>query len=215
MRKLPQPGFYGILDTRWVAPEQLPLVAGAFLAGGCRILQLRMKDASDQSRLATQRDVSAVAGKFDETVWIAVNDRADLAKVMALEAPGNVEVILHLGQDDIPPSVARDLVGDEMVIGLSTHNADQVRHASSEDIDYLGYGPVYPTLTKSRPDPTTGVDGLVEALQIASKPVVAIGGVTRDRAPALRRHGAHWVVVVRDLLEGVDLSSDMGVAHLQ
>ncbi len=86
MRSLPSSGLYGILDTRWLSPDALPLAAQAYLDGGCRILQLRMKDASDQDRLGAQRAVCAVAASLDEPVWIAINDRADLAKILLNEA---------------------------------------------------------------------------------------------------------------------------------
>jgi len=222
MRSLPPAGLYGILDTRWLALEALPLAAYAYLEGGCRVLQLRMKDSSDQDRLAAQRAVSSVASDWDEPVWIAINDRADLARVLGHEAPANVRPILHLGQEDVPPEVARRLVGQDMVIGLSTHNDDQVARASLEDVDYLGYGPVYPTLTKSNPDPTTGEDGLSRAIATAAKPVVAIGGVSRQQAPSLRKKGARWVVVVSDLLKDAELGDAAGsrvlaerVKHLQ
>jgi len=181
-----------------------------------------MKDSSDQDRLAAQRAVSSVASDWDEPVWIAINDRADLARVLGHEAPANVRPILHLGQEDVPPEVARRLVGQDMVIGLSTHNDDQVARASLEDVDYLGYGPVYPTLTKSNPDPTTGEDGLSRAIATAAKPVVAIGGVSRQQAPSLRKKGARWVVVVSDLLKDAELGDAAGsrvlaerVKHLQ
>ena len=207
MRDLPAGGLYGILDTRWLNSDELPNAAKAFLAGGCRILQLRMKDALDDERLRAQRAVCQVLEELGEDVWLAINDRADLALILDREAPANVKPILHLGQNDIPPSAARKLVGDSMVIGLSTHNASQVTSGCLEAVDYLGYGPVYPTLTKANPDPTTGQDGLAQALEGADKPMVAIGGVTCDKAETLRAMGARWVVVIRDLLEGVDVMS--------
>ncbi len=205
MRSLPSAGLYGILDTRWLSLAELPIAGQAYLDGGCDILQLRMKDVSDQERLEAQRAVSAVAEAWGKPVWLVINDRADLAKVLLDESPSNVTPMLHLGQDDIPPKVARDLLGQDIVIGLSTHNPEQVAQACREDVDYLGYGPVYPTPTKANPDPTTGVEGLTLALEVASKPIVAIGGITQESATDLRVLGARWVVVISDLLKGANL----------
>jgi thiamine-phosphate pyrophosphorylase len=174
------------------------------------ILQLRMKDASDVERLAAQRAVSAVAGAHPSTVWLAINDRADLAGVLLQEAPANVVPVLHLGQDDLPPSEARRLLGDGVILGLSTHNSEQVLAANQEPVDYLGFGPVFDTQTKSEPDPTTGVPGLRKALSCAAKPVVAIGGVTQERVQECRSAGAEWVVVVGGLLRDAALENEAG-----
>jgi thiamine-phosphate pyrophosphorylase len=214
MRRLPPGGLYGILDTRWLSSEALPKAAEAFLAGGCSVLQLRMKEASDTERLSAQRAVCDVAAKHPSTVWLAINDRADLAGVLLREAPDNVVPILHLGQDDMAPRDARRLLGDDLIVGLSTHNFTQVLAANEEPVDYLGFGPVFETETKAKPDPTTGIPGLESALSVAAKPVVAIGGVTEDRVQACRKAGAVWVVVVGGLLRDAILDDEAGQRDL-
>ena len=127
-----------------------------------------------------------------------VNDRADIA--MLLEAG------LHLGQDDLPPRDARGLMGADAVIGFSSHNVQQVCAAGGEPVDYVAFGPVFATTSKRNPDPVTGIETLKECRALAEKPLVAIGGITRETAPAVLAAGADAVAVIGDLLPA-ELSS--------
>lgn len=124
-----------------------------------------------------------------------VNDRADVA--MLSRADG-----VHVGQDDLPVEAARRLVGGG-VIGVSTHTQDQVRAALQTTADYLAIGPVFDTTSKGRDaGPVVGLSGVQDAAQtIASgKPLVAIGGITLELAPAVIQAGASSVAVISDLL---------------
>ena len=173
-------GFYAILDRDDPGlAEQLVSPAGA----GARILQIRMKPASAAAILAAARAALPICRRHG--ALLIVNDRADLA--LAAGADG-----VHLGQTDLPIDAVRSL-GDcaSFVIGVSTHDEDQVRAALAAGADYLGFGPVFETLTKLNPDPVQGIQGLARAVALAgSTPVVAIGGITAGNAPAVRAAGA-------------------------
>ncbi|MBN8734437.1 MAG: thiamine phosphate synthase, partial [Acidobacteria bacterium] len=123
-------------------------------------------------------------------IWI-VNDRADLA---LLTAAG-----LHLGQDDMPASTARGLLGETAILGLSTHNPAQLRAATLEPVDYLAIGPIFATASKDNPDPEVGLDTLAHVRQLTNLPLVAIGGITRDNAESVLDAGADSVAIIADL----------------
>ena len=125
------------------------------------------------------------------------NDRCDLA--MAVEADG-----VHLGQADLPLAFARNLVGNDMLIGISTHNSEQVQIATEEGADYLGYGPIFPTSTKSHHDPTVGLQGMKHIRGLTPLPVFAIGGITPDSVSKLCQAGANGVAVASGILDAVD-----------
>jgi len=107
---------------------------------------------------------------------------------------------LHLGQEDLPPLLARKVIGPNAVIGFSTHNAAQLRAAESEPVDYVAAGPVYGTATKENPDPVLGVAGLGELRGLTRRPLVAIGGITRENAWDVLRAGADSLAVIGDLM---------------
>lgn len=133
---------------------------------------------------------------------LIVNDRADIA---AMARAGG----LHLGQDDVPPADARLVVGESALIGLSTHDRGQVEAGISEPVQYLAFGPVYSTNTKDTGYDGLGLDRLREAALIVSEagfPLVAIGGLTLDRAAAVREAGASSLAVITDLLVATDLA---------
>ena len=123
-------------------------------------------------------------------------DRADLA---VLAGAGGV----HVGQDDLPPSAARKIVGDARRLGVSTHNAAQVRAGLDAPVDYLAIGPVFATTSKANPDPVVGLAGVAEAAGLAhgaARPLVAIGGITLAEAPRVIDAGADSLAVISDLL---------------
>ena len=124
-------------------------------------------------------------------VLFVVNDRADIA---ALLNSG-----LHLGQDDLPPQDARQLLPHPSIIGFSTHNEQQLRDADREPVDYLAIGPIFQTTSKENPDATVGVDRLRSLRAITKKPLVAIGGITRETAPLVLQAGADSVAIIGDL----------------
>jgi len=189
------PRVYPITDTQISGlshAEQVALLAD----GGATVVQLRDKHASAKEFYEEAKAALAVARARD--VQLIINDRADIA--LALGADG-----VHLGQDDLPPAAARRLLGQDFVIGFSTHNLKQAIEASTWPVDYLAIGPIFPTSTKQNPDPVVGLDGLrVVREAIGERPLVGIGGITRPEARAVIDAGADSVALIRNLLSSPD-----------
>jgi len=185
------PRVYPITDTQISGlshAEQVALLAD----GGATVVQLRDKHASAKEFYEEAKAALAVARARD--VQLIINDRADIA--LALGADG-----VHLGQDDLPPAAARRLLGQDFVIGFSTHNLKQAIEASTWPVDYLAIGPIFPTSTKQNPDPVVGLDGLrVVREAIGERPLVGIGGITRPEVRAVIDAGADSVALIRNLL---------------
>ena len=146
--KLPLPPVYPITDRRLAGTDHAAQVR-ALASAGARFIQLREKELPDDQLYAEAR--SALEAAVDAGVTLIINDRVDLA--VALKAPG-----VHLGQSDLTPDSARRLLGPDAIIGFSTHNIGQVREAVKMPIDYLAFGPIFPTSTKEDPDPVTGIE---------------------------------------------------------
>lgn len=168
-------GFYAILD------RDDPKLADDLLSAAT-VLQIRFKGAGrgDLLRIATwARELTAARGAI-----LVVNDDLEVALAAGADA-------VHLGQEDMPLAEARARAGTALRIGVSTHTLEQVGRAVGGGADYLGFGPVFPTGSKVNPDPVVGVAGLVAAVAAAAPvPVVAIGGVTPERAVAVAAAGA-------------------------
>jgi thiamine-phosphate pyrophosphorylase len=186
------PRFYPILDTGLLAQRGIPVAHAveAILDAGARILQFRHKGPWTRQVFG---ELEAVA-KFcrDASAQLVVNDRADLARMM--------DAALHLGQDDLPPSAARRVMGSEAFIGFSTHNEAQLRAAKEERVDYLALGPIFGTSSKENPDPVVGVDELRRLRGFTVLPLVAIGGITRINAHNALAAGADSVAIIGDLI---------------
>ena len=187
------PRFYPIVDTKSpITVMRGPLkVFRTLIEAGARIIQLRHKDAwtRDSFRLAEAMTVLA----RDAAVTFVVNDRADVA--LAVGADG-----VHLGQTDLSPSAVRSFAGDKLIIGLSTHNREQLEAAAREPADYLALGPIFGTQSKERPDPTVGLEGLQLLRGLTNRPLAAIGGITREAAPEIWAAGADSCAVISDML---------------
>jgi thiamine-phosphate pyrophosphorylase len=186
------PPLYAILDTESLAARSCPpeLAAEAMLAGGARILQLRHKGHFSRRAFEQAGRIGELCRRFG-AVWI-VDDRADVAKLLGAG--------LHLGQDDLPPKAARRIMGSGAVIGFSTHNAEQLRAAADEPVDYLAIGPIFQTGSKRKPDPVVGVEQLEQWRPLTERPLAAIGGITRENAASVLAAGADSVAVIGDLL---------------
>ncbi|GEE00269.1 thiamine-phosphate synthase [Gordonia spumicola] len=188
---------YLCTDARRERGDLLDFVAEA-VAGGVDIVQLRDKGSAGAKRfgeLEAKQELEILAGLRDVAhaggALLAVNDRADIAHAAGAD-------VLHLGQDDLPPAAARAVVGPHVVIGRSTHDADQMRAAVVDaDIDYFCTGPLWTTPTKPG-RAATGLD-LVRAAhaEALGKPWFAIGGVDLPRVPEVTAAGASRIVVVR------------------
>jgi thiamine-phosphate pyrophosphorylase len=122
-----------------------------------------------------------------------MNDRADLC--LAAEFDG-----VHVGQDDLSPEGARKIVGTGRWVGVSTHNERQVAEAEKTSADYIAIGPVFATASKQNPDPVVGLPGVRRARELTGKPLVAIGGITRQNCGSVIEAGADAVAVISDLV---------------
>lgn len=155
------------------------------------LIQYRDKQASPRRLFQISLQwIPALRAKGSRFV---VNDRADVAAVCGAEA-------VHLGQDDLSLEAARRICGARTLIGVSTHNLEQVRAADATSADYIAIGPVFATTTKVNSDPVVGVEGVRQARAATRKPLVAIGGITLERAADVYRAGADCLAVSRDLL---------------
>ncbi len=187
------PRIYPILDVETLARRAFPVMAAAeaMLEGGAGILQFRFKGNYTRA-IFEQAQCVREACRSAGAVFI-VDDRADFAA--ALDAG------VHVGQDDLPPRDARRIVGPDRILGFSTHNPRQFSAALCEPIDYIAFGPVFPTRSKSNPDPLVGLDGVrIVCGDAGDVPLVAIGGIKRENASDVLAAGAASVAVINDLL---------------
>jgi thiamine-phosphate pyrophosphorylase len=194
---------YPIIDFAAFAAQADPVdsvlrFAEALLLGGATLIQYRDKSGDAMRMLSCARELRRVT---QSRATLIINDRADIC--LAAQAEG-----VHLGQDDLSPAAARMILSAEgkkrfrpLVVGFSTHNLDQVREADSMPIDYVAVGPVFATASKANPDPVIGLEGVRQARGATSKPLVAIGGITRKNCVQVREAGADSVAVISDLLE--------------
>ncbi len=127
------------------------------------------------------------------SVKLIMNDRADLCLAAAFDG-------LHVGQDDLSPEAARKIIGPARILGVSTHNPEQLSEATKTSADYLAIGPVFATTSKSNPDPVVGLAGVRRSRELTSKPLVAIGGITPANARSVVDAGADTVAVISALL---------------
>jgi thiamine-phosphate pyrophosphorylase len=178
--------------------------ADAALAGGVDIIQLRDKGSAGEQQfgpLEARQELEALATLADAArrhdVLVAVNDRADIALAAGAD-------VLHLGQDDLPLTVAREILGAGPLIGRSTHDVAQMRAAVDEEVDYFCVGPCWPTPTKpGRSAP--GLDLVRATAEMAmEKPWFAIGGIDEQRLPEVLAAGARRIVVVRAITAADD-----------
>ncbi|GAA4537463.1 thiamine phosphate synthase [Amycolatopsis samaneae] len=190
---------YLCTDAR-TARGDLAEFVDAALAGGVDIVQLR--DKTGGAPLEAKQEIAALEILADACsrhgALLSVNDRADVALAVGAD-------VLHLGQDDIPVPLARRILGDDVVIGRSTHSPGQAAAAAGEPgVDYFCTGPCWPTPTKPGRD-APGLD-LVRSTAAAgtSRPWFAIGGIDLDRLPEVLDAGASRIVVVRAITEAED-----------
>ncbi len=186
------PRVYPILDTESLDARAILLetAAAAFLDGGAGILQIRHKRQWSRGFFASARTVARLCREAGAT--LIVNDRADFALLL--------EAGLHVGQDDLPPRDARQLMGRDAIIGFSSHNVAQLCAAGGEPVDYVALGPVFATASKLNPDPVTGIEEIRRCRSLIEKPLVAIGGITLENALDVLRAGADSVAVIAGLL---------------
>ena len=191
---------YVICDAEVCEQAGWPLVdfATACLDGGATLIQVRAKQVAggrlfDATTTIVERANAAGA-------LVVVNDRVDIARLTG--AAG-----VHVGQTDLRPRAIRQVGGSDLVVGLSTHTPEQYLAAKDEPVDYIAIGPVFATATKSTGHDPVGLDGVARARDVSGMPVVAIGGMTLDRARSVIEAGAASVAVISDLFATGDPAS--------
>jgi thiamine-phosphate pyrophosphorylase len=193
--RLALPKLYVIVDVSCFAPPLQTTSAIADYArelaiAGATLIQYRNKVGSTRDMLSHAREIRRVIG---EGVTLIMNDRADLAVAAGYNG-------VHLGQDDLSAEGGRVVVGPNGIVGVSSHNLEQLREADAGPADYIAFGPIFSTSSKRNPDPVVGLDGLRAARAATQKPLVAIGGINRSNARSVIDTGADSVAVIRDLL---------------
>jgi thiamine-phosphate pyrophosphorylase len=182
---------YAILDASRFSSEQLLFDAANELAtAGAKIIQYRNKSADARITLQQAKELKMRIGSRAKLI---MNDRADLC--LAAEFDG-----VHLGQDDLLPESARQIIGTRRWLGVSTHNPEQVVKADRTSADYIAIGPVFATVSKANPDPIVGLDGVRRARELTTKPLVAIGGINRQNCLSVIEAGADSIAVISDLV---------------
>jgi thiamine-phosphate pyrophosphorylase len=192
--RLVLPRLYVILDS---ALLNVPVqdCARELADAGVRLLQYRSKTEPALNLLNCSRSLASLLIPLG--VSFVVNDRPDIA-VMA-GASG-----VHVGQDDLGVEATRGLVGNEKLVGVSTHNLEQFRAAAATSADYIAVGPVFATSSKANPDPVIGTKFIRQVRDLSDKPIVAIGGITLANAASVIQSGADCVAVISDVLRAPD-----------
>jgi thiamine-phosphate pyrophosphorylase len=187
------PPVYPITDTA-LSGLSIPEQVRQMTAGGATLIQLREKKASSRDFYKAASHAIEFARTNDAR--IIINDRVDIA--MLLDADG-----VHLGQEDLSPVHARRLLGEKAIIGYSTHNLSQAAEAVKLPIDYLAFGPVFPTSTKENPDPVVGLELLAEVKGIAADlPLIAIGGIDETNIASVWTAGADSAAMIGNIVAG-------------
>jgi thiamine-phosphate pyrophosphorylase len=192
----PFSGLYLILDQDAVTTASPAEAAAAAIAGGVKLIQYRAKNLS--KREAYSRSLRLRELAHQNGVTLLINDWADLA--LAVQADG-----VHLGQDDLPPSAARAVLGPGRIIGVSAHTPEQAKAAESEGADYLGIGPIFPSRTKQG-RPPLGCDSLRRIRAEVRIPIIAIGGITARNLREVTATGVDGVAVVSAVLGRPDIT---------
>jgi thiamine-phosphate pyrophosphorylase len=188
--RLVLPRLYVILDAALVTVPEIE-IAREMAAAGVRLLQYRNKNASARQLLESSRSLATAL--LPHGVTFFVNDRSDVAFLAGASG-------VHVGQEDLDVEQARSLVGPNRYVGVSTHNLEQFRLAAETSADYIAVGPVFTTKSKANPDPVVGTALLRQVRSLTDKPIVAIGGITLERAAEVIETGADSVAVISDIL---------------
>ena len=188
------PPLYVILDAALLATSELD-VARKLSDAGVRLFQYRNKRGSPRELLQASSGLAAELAQRGGLFF--VNDRPDIAFLSGASG-------VHIGQKDLPVPESRAVLGKGKFIGVSTHNLEQFRTAAETDADYIALGPVFETDSKLNPDPVVGTAMIQEARRLTDKPIVAIGGITLDRAREVMEAGADSVAVISDILRAAD-----------
>jgi thiamine-phosphate pyrophosphorylase len=188
--RLVLPRLYVILDAALLTSPETDC-AQRLADAGVRLLQYRNKLASVRELFESSKRLASLLSP--QSVSFIVNDRADVAVLAGADG-------VHVGQEDLGVEEARCVVGMSKLVGVSTHNLKQFQRAAASPADYIAVGPLFATDTKSNPDPVVGTEFIGKVRPLTDKPIVAIGGITLERAPEIIKAGADSVAVISDIL---------------
>jgi len=194
----PRPFLYPIVDVATLGDRPVGSAVAAVVAGGARLVQFRGKGLPDRRFLALAAEALAAARRGG--AMLVVNDRPDVAVILGADG-------VHLGQDDLEPRAVRSLLSPGTLLGVSTHDLEQLRRARDEPVDYVAIGPVFATRSKAEPDPVVGLATVRAARALTSRPLIAIGGITEDNARSVAEAGADGLAVISALLSQPDLAA--------
>jgi thiamine-phosphate pyrophosphorylase len=192
--RLVLPRLYVILDAALITSPERDCAA-SLAEAGVRLLQYRNKPASAGQYLESSRKLAEML--VPRGVSFLVNDRPDVAFLAGASG-------VHVGQEDLDVEQARRVVGRDKLIGVSTHNLEQFDRAAASSADYIAVGPLFGTSSKTNPDPVVGLAFLRRVRGLTAKPIVAIGGITVERAAAAIEAGADSVAVISGILSAAD-----------
>lgn len=198
IRAIKDGSLYLVLSEEYGGSVPLMSIAEEAIAGGVDILQMREKHKSPEELIGLGRRLASLCK--ENGVTFIVNDDPLLAK--NLEADG-----VHLGQEDIqqyPVNTVRQIIGRDKIIGLSTHSLEQFQRANHMDVDYVAFGPLFPTKTKSY---HIGTGDVSRVLQTALKPVVFIGGINADNLDLLLAAGVSNIALIRDIMQAENVAA--------
>jgi thiamine-phosphate pyrophosphorylase len=191
------PPLYAIIDAALLKKTSELSFVEMMAESGVELLQYRNKRASSRELFEASQSISATLSRLAKPgsykPRFIVNDRADIARLANAQG-------VHVGQQDLNVEEARAIVGPDSLVGVSTHSLEQLDAADKTSADYIAFGPIFPTNSKENPDPVVGLHLLREARQHTQKPIVAIGGITLERAVEVFRAGADSLAVARDLI---------------
>ncbi len=195
-QKLLNSKIYGFTPDKYCGERKILDVIEQQCAAGIDIIQLREKKMSAREKLSLAAEIRKIADKYG-TIFI-VNDDILIAKIS--EADG-----VHLGQDDLSPEIAREILGEKKIIGLSTHNFEQYSKAQLIDVDYTAIGPIFATKTKDNPSPVVGITNLNHILSNKKKFTVAIGGINIDNILDLKKYPLDCLAIVSGIVNSANI----------
>ena len=198
--RLVMPRLYVILDAGMLT-ESAGVTAKKLIAEGVQLLQYRNKLAPARELLNDSLAI-ADAARAAQCLFF-VNDRPDVAWLAGASG-------VHVGQEDLEVAQAREVMGPERWVGVSTHSLQQFEQAVASSADYIAVGPIYPTTSKANPDPVVGLELLRRVRPLTAKPIVAIGGITLRRAPEALEAGADSVAVISGILQAENPATRAG-----
>ena len=191
------PALYAILDPERIGTRSPESVLRQLLQGGAEMIQLRAKAMSSRDFIHLAQTARELTAPFD--CKLIVNDRIDIALGSAADG-------VHLGQEDLPLQVGRKLLADR-IIGVSTHSLEQAKEAEANGADYIGFGPIFGTVTKNTGYTARGLEMLARIRAAVTLPIVAIGGITEANIQDVWQAGADSAAIISDILKADEVAA--------